>query len=360
MGGAPEPPPYVWSLPKGFPIPVVPVDNPMSEAKVELGRHLFYDPRLSGNGTQACASCHRQELAFTDGAAAATGSTGEAHPRNSMALANVAYAATLGWSNPLLFTLEDQALVPMFSTDPVELGLSGREAELLERLRAVPRYQTLFFAAHPESTDPFTLRNVVGALASFQRTLFSGNSPFDRYTYRGETDALSESAKRGRVLFDSEKLECFHCHSGHDFRDSVHFVGRAFLETPFHNTALYNLDGQGAYPEPNTGVFEITRLARDMGRFRTPSLRNVAVTAPYMHDGSIRTLDEVLDHYAAGGRTITDGPHAGDGSASPLKSPFLIGFSLSSEERADVLAFLESLTDHDFLTDPRFADPWPP
>jgi cytochrome c peroxidase len=353
-------PAYVWRLPKGFPTPVVPAENPMSEAKVELGRHLFYDVRLSGNQTQSCASCHRQELAFSDDRTVPLGSTGVPHPRNSMALANVAYAATLTWANPLLFTLESQALVPMFGTEPVELGLNGREAEMLERLRAEPRYEGLFADAYPGDGDPFTLANVTRALASFQRTLLSGNSPFDRYTYHGEADALSESAKRGRVLFNSEKLECFHCHSGFNLQDSVNFVGKPFLETPFHNTALYNVDGQGAYPSPNTGIFETTRLPADMGRFRVPTLRNVAVTAPYMHDGSMTSLDEVLDHYAAGGRTIADGPNAGVGSASPLKSSFLVGFTLSPEERADVLAFLESLTDTAFLTDPRFSSPWLP
>jgi cytochrome c peroxidase len=350
---------YHWSLPKGFPTPVVPPENPMSDAKVLLGRHLFYDKRLSGNETQACASCHRQELGFTDGGMVSLGSTGQAHPRNSMTLANVGYVSTLTWANPLLFELEDQALVPMFGTDPVELGLNGRESELIERLRAVPRYEELFAAAHPGAPDPFTLANIVGALASFQRALLSGNSPFDRYTYHGEKDALSESAKRGRVLFNSEKLECFHCHSGFNLQDSVHFVGRQFRETPFHNTALYNVDGAGAYPAPNTGIYDVTGRAADMGRFRVPTLRNIAVTAPYMHDGSIATLDEVLDHYAAGGRTIPSGPHAGVGSANPLKSPFMVGFTLTPEERADVLAFFESLTDHGFLTDPRFSDPWP-
>ncbi|HEX6276907.1 MAG TPA: MbnH family di-heme enzyme [Polyangiaceae bacterium] len=358
-GGAPAPL-YDWKLPKGFPTPVVPAENPMSEAKVELGRHLFYDQRLSGNQTQACASCHRQELAFSDAGRVPLGSTGIAHPRNSMGLANVAYAATLTWGNPLLFTLESQALVPMFGTEPVELGLNGREAELLERLRAAPRYPELFAAAYPNDDEPFTLANVTRALASFQRSLLSGNSPFDRATYHGETDALSDSAKRGRVLFNSEKLECFHCHVGFNLQDSVNFVGKAFLETPFHNTALYNVDGQGAYPAPNTGIFELTGRPADMGRFRVPTLRNVAVTAPYMHDGSIDTLDAVLDHYAAGGRTVPSGPNAGNGSASPLKSPFMVGFTLTAEERADVLAFLESLTDQDFLKNPRFSDPWRP
>ena len=194
---------FVWDLPPGFPTPVVPPDNRMTNEKVELGRHLFYDTRLSGNGTQACASCHQQERAFTDGAATATGSTGEAHPRNSMTLANVAYASTLAWANPLLFTLEDQALVPMFGTEPVELGLNGMEEELLDRLRAVPRYQELFEAAYNDA-DPFTLVNVVRAIGAFRRTLISGNAPFDRYQ-AGDQSAISDSAKRGFEMTPTER-----------------------------------------------------------------------------------------------------------------------------------------------------------
>jgi cytochrome c peroxidase len=349
---------FVWDLPPGFPTPVVPPDNRMTNEKVELGRHLFYDTRLSGNGTQACASCHQQELAFTDGAATATGSTGEAHPRNSMTLTNVAYASTLAWANPILFNLEDQALVPMFGTDPVELGLNGMEEEMLERLRAVPKYQELFEAAYNDA-DPFTLVNVVRAIGAFGRTLISGNSPFDRYQ-AGDQDAIPESAKRGFEMTLTERFECFHCHAGFNMQDAVNFVGKGFVESLFHNTALFNIDGLGAYPAPNTGIHEVTQDPADMGRFRAPTLRNVAVTAPYMHDGSIQTLDEVLDHYAAGGRTIPEGqPNAGVGSANPLKSIFMVGFEMSAQERADMLAFLESLTDEEFLTNPKFSNPWP-
>jgi cytochrome c peroxidase len=127
---------------------------------------------------------------------------------------------------------------------------------------------------------------------------------------------------------------------------------------PYHNTGLYNVDGKGAYPEPNTGVYSVTLDPEDMGKFKAPTLRNIAVTAPYMHDGSIATLSEVLDHYAAGGRTIAAGPNKGVGSKNPLKDPLVQGFELSKQQRADVIAFLESLTDEAFLTDPAFADPF--
>lgn len=157
LGCGPEsPPPYEWDLPPGFPVPRVPEDNPMSEAKVELGRFLFYDTRLSGNQTQSCASCHQQALGFTDGRPNGIGSTGEVHPRSAMGLTNIAYAARLTWANPVLDLLEQQAMAPMFGEAPVELGLSGLEAELIARLERDPAYPTMFAPARP-SKRPWAL-----------------------------------------------------------------------------------------------------------------------------------------------------------------------------------------------------------
>lgn len=358
-GSGPSVPAWEWDLPGGFPVPKVPDDNPMSEAKVELGRWLFYDVRLSANETQSCASCHRQELAFTDGRTTAVGSTGEVHRRNSMSLANVAWVNTLTWANPVLRTLEQQALIPMFGEDPVELGMAGKEELLIQRLESDPIYPGLFAQAFPDDPAPIDLGNVVRALAAFQRTLVSGNSPWDRYAHGRDESAISEAARRGAELFFSERLECFHCHGGFNFSDSSTHESSAIEEIAFHNTGLYNLDGEGAYPPLDPGLADVTARPEDMGRFRAPTLRNIAVTAPYMHDGSIATLEEVIDHYARGGRRIEEGPYAGDGSASPLKSNFVKGFQLTEREKADLIAFLESLTDESFLTDPRFSNPFP-
>lgn len=357
-GVAPEGGEFVWRLPPGFPEPVVPADNPMTLAKVELGRHLFYDERLSSNETTSCATCHRQALAFTDGRATALGSTGQATARGSMSLANVAYATTLTWSHPYLTELERQAAVPIFGDDPIELGWTS-EAELEARLASIPEYERMFEAAFPDDPAPISTRNVTRALATFQRTLISGRSAYDRWAYDADEGAISDSARRGFELFYSERLECFHCHLGFNLSDQVSYSGRVFEEAPFHNTGLYNLDGAGAFPAASPGIYELTRDPADMGKFKAPTLRNIAVTAPYMHDGSIATLSAVLDHYAAGGRTLSSGPNAGVGSESPLRSELIRGFELSEQERADVIAFLESLTDPSFLTNPAFADPWP-
>lgn len=349
---------WQWDLPPGFPRPLVPATNPMSADKVELGRRLFYDRRMSGNATFSCASCHEQSRAFAEARVTSVGSTGAVHPRNSMSLTNVAYLGRFTWASSLLGELEQQAVVPMFSDEPIELGLKNREAELLARLADEPLYPPLFATAFPDEAAPISVANVVKALAAFQRTLISGNAPFDRWQ-RGSTDAVTDSAKRGFALFNSEEAECFHCHSGFNFQDVLKYEGKPTAELRFHNTALYNIDGLGGYPAPNTGIHAQTGVAGDMGRFRAPTLRNVAVTAPYFHDGSAATLDDVIDHYAAAGRTIAAGmPNAGVGAANPYKSSFMIGFTLSAQERADLLAFLASLTDDTFLTDARHADPW--
>jgi cytochrome c peroxidase len=349
---------YQWNLPKGFPKPKVPPDNPMTSAKVSLGALLFYDRRMSGNGTQSCATCHEQELAFTDGKGQSVGSTGQSHPRGAMSLVNVAYSEVLTWSNPNEHSLEHQALTPMFGDRPVELGLTGKGEAFLDVLQSDPAYLELFPLAFPGETNPFTITNVTQALASFERTIISAFSPYDRYHYGGDDQAISESAKRGEVLFFSEPLSCFRCHGGFNFSDATDFEGRRGRELQFHNTGLYNIAGAISYPQPNVGIYGYTSKPGDVGKFKAPTLRNIALTAPYMHDGSAKTLDAVLDHYSAGGRTIVGSSNAGEGFHNPNKDPLIRGFQLSALDRADLIAFLESLTDDEVINDQRFGNPW--
>ncbi|MCW5653122.1 methanobactin export MATE transporter MbnM [Hydrogenophaga sp.] len=350
---------WSWSLPANFPVPRVPQDNPLSEAKVELGRHLFYDRRLSGNGTQACASCHQQDKAFTDGLARSIGSTGDMHPRNAQSLANVVYNATFTWANPSLLSLESQLQVPLFGDSPVEMGVNdGNVNEVLGRIRGDARYPAMFAAAYGSTGEVVTWSRITQAIASFQRTLISGNSKYDQ-ALQGKA-ALTPAELRGQTLFFGEKAECFHCHASHNFNDQVVHAATRVISTPFHNTGLYNIGGTGNFPEGNQGLFEFTFKPEDRGLFRAQSLRNVEVTAPYMHDGSIATLEEVLDFYAAGGRRITTGPYAGDGRFHPNKSDLISLIDLNEQEKADIVAFLKTLTDHDFLNNPKFADPFRP
>ncbi|HET9131283.1 MAG TPA: cytochrome c peroxidase, partial [Terriglobia bacterium] len=220
-------------------------------------------------------------------------------------------------------------------------------------------YRRLFPEAFPESTSPYNMENVTKSIAAFERTLISVRSPYDLYNYGNEPNAISDAAKRGELLFFSgQRAGCFQCHGSWNFDGQLRFEGGPNVRSAFFNTGLYNLPGKFSYPEPNTGVFQVTGRPADVGKFRAPTLRNIAVTAPYMHDGSIATLSEVIDHYASGGRTITSGPYAGVGHDNPNKAPNIDGFRISDSEKQDLIAFLESLTDSDFLHNPKLSDPW--
>jgi cytochrome c peroxidase len=267
-----------------------------------------------------------------------------------MSLVNLAWNASFTWSNPEIKTLEEQALVPMRGIHPVELGLHGDGAPFLPVARSDATYQALFARAFPGENDPYTLTNITRAIASFERSIISGQSPYDRYHYGRDDSAISDSAKRGEGLFFNQHLSCFRCHGGFDFSDATTSAARppsmrSGRRVEFHNTGLYD-----PYPAPNVGIFEYTNAPGDQGKFKTPTLRNIALTAPYMHDGSLKTLDDVLDHYAAGGK---------NGHDNPNKDPLIGGFTLSTEDRVDLIEFLKSLTDETLIHDPRLSNPWP-
>lgn len=352
---------FNWNKPAYIPEPRQPANNIASEAKFQLGRHLFYDQRLSANDGISCANCHQQDKAFTDGKKLPTGTTGDVIPRNSQALVNTAYNQSYTWANPVLLKLEDQILIPLFADSPIEHGLSDANMpQILATLKTDLTYQTLFNNAYPEKDiDDLDALEIVHSLAVFVRGLNSFNSPYDRYS-QGDSSAISDAAKRGEALFNGERFECFHCHGGYNFTDSSTDITQLPAALPFHNTGLYNVDGIGGYPSDNTGIYELTLKPRDMGKFRAQTLRNIAVTAPYMHDGSIETLEEVIRTYAAGGRNITSGANQGDGRASPLKDILIPGFQASDQEINDVIAFLNTLTDTSFLENPRFSNPFTP
>ncbi|HEY1076255.1 MAG TPA: MbnH family di-heme enzyme, partial [Fontimonas sp.] len=361
-GGMPSPTaapePFAFDVPAGFPQPKT--DLPMSDALVDLGRHLFYDERLSLSGNGGCVACHEQRLAFTDGRATSLAPGGAIHPRNAMSLTNAVYNARQNWANPNVRTLREQALAVLLNQDPVELGWAGREQQILDRFRADGDYVARFAAAFPDDVEPYSLANVATALAAFTATLISGRTAYDR-------NDLDEAARRGEALFFSERLECNHCHNGFNLANSVVHSNSTLDNIEYKNNALYNIPGPatgyplaaGNYPTDNQGLYPFTFRSSDMGRFRPPTLRNIALTAPYMHDGSIATLRElIVDHYARGGRLIAEGPLAGDGRQSPLKDPLMIGFTISATEVDDLLAFFDSLTDWDFICDDRLSDPF--
>lgn len=331
---APEP--YQWQIPSDFPKPIVPDDNPMSQEKVALGEQLFFDFRLSGNQVQACASCHIPKFAFSQPLAKSTGSTGQELKRNALSLVNVAYNGTFNWAHNGLIDLESQIVLPLFNDTPIEMGVSGNEKLILERLQD---YQTSFQKAF--GTNEINFDRIVKALASYVRSLVFFDSAFDRYAYQLQDDALSEQQVEGLNLFFSEKFECFHCHGGFNFSQSSKHAFQSLDLVPFHNTGLYMEDEKGSYPNGDQGLADLSYKDQDRGKFRAPTLRNIALSAPYMHDGSVATLEEVIDLYIAGGR--------GEGINNPNKSIFVRGINATESEKQALLAFLEALTDEAFI-----------
>lgn len=305
-------------VPPGLPPLPVPPDNPLTPERIELGRRLFYDPEaLSPHGTVACASCHRQERAFTDALTLSIGAHGRKHWRSTLSLANAAYAPHLLWDGSLS-SLEQDVLVTL--TAPAALDWPDTAA-FADRLRQLPRYREAFrraFRAEPSAML------AAKAIASFVRTILSGSSPYDRFQ-QGDTAALTPQQRRGFQLF--LRAGCADCHRPPLFTDHR-----------FHCNGLL-----AHYWEP--GRAAVTGRPADFARFRTPSLRNVALTAPYLHDGSLGTLQEVLQRYNRGGYPIA------------AKDPRIRPLGLSEEELAALEAFLHSLTDSSLLRNPRYSRP---
>lgn len=350
----------ILELPDHMPTPYVPDFNPLTNAKIQLGRFLFYETMLSANQAQSCASCHDQSLAFSDGVAQPLGSTGHQLVRNSQSLVNVIYYSTLTWSNDTFLELEDQLNVPIRADNPIELGVTDDELEnVLQRFEDDPEYLAMFTTAFPDSDSSVTMNKIIFSLASFVRTMISASSPYDKYL-AGDKTALTAQEIQGFKLFNGEKFECFHCHSGINFSSSYRDANKATdaIEFPFFNNGLYNVGGDGSYPEEDQGLYDLSLNPADKGLFRPQSLRNIELTAPYMHDGSIATLREVIEHYARGGTLTESGVNAGDGKNSPLKSVLIPGFDATDEEIDAVIAFLEALTDEEFITSSKFSNPF--
>ena len=302
---------FEWQLPRGFPIPFVPADNPMSAAKVALGQRLFFETRLSVTGHYSCASCHDPARSYTDGRARAVGATGAVMAHSSMALINVAYNLSYGWQHPEISSLEAQMRQPLFNRHPVEIGLAGREREVRAALAADALYTQQFAAVFGGA---ISIVRIIDAIAAFERTLIAGHSAFDAYVFEGEHDALSPAAKRGMALFFSSRIGCAGCHSGFNF--SGNWRDRA------------GPTGKAGFADDGLGV----------GRVRIPTLRNIALTAPYMHDGRFATLDAVFDHY----QRVGELPSSARGGT---RDPRLKTFTLSKDERDELAAFLASLTE---------------
>lgn len=290
----------------GLPAVPEPPDNPTTPAKVELGRLLFFDPRLSVDGTVACATCHQPNRAFTDGRVVAIGVRQLAGTRNTPTLLNTAYNLSQ-FRDGRARTLEEQALAPIAN----ELEMGSTMPDTVSRLNAIDGYRSRFQAVFGTAVTP---ENLARAIAAFERTLISGDAPWDRHNL-GDIDALSEKAKLGIKIF-RHRGRCSLCH-----------IGPTFTDNAFHNLGI----GTDTNP-PDAGRYEVSREPKDIGAFRTPSLRDIAATAPYMHDGSLKTLEEVVDFYDTGG------------TANPNLDPRIQARNFTAAEKEALVEFLRALS----------------
>lgn len=337
-----EPTPYELVQPTDFPMMPIPSDNPMTQEGFELGRRLFYDVRLSKDNSMSCASCHLPELGFTDATAFSTGVDGEQTRRSSMSLVNIGYSVNgLFWDGRAQ-TLEEQALQPV--TDAIELINTWNVVE--EMMRSDDEYPAMFRRAFGiEDTSEIDSLLAAKAIAQFERALVSSNSKYDKWVIeRDFSYEFTDSEARGEEMFfdlGSETggsgvpdAECFHCHGGVLFTDGK-----------FFNNGLDDYPSLADYPDKGLG--EVTGMEADFGKFKAPTLRNIELTAPYMHDGRFATLEEVIEQY-------NSGVHFAANLDDDLQAPL----NLNESQKADLLSFLKTLTDTEFTENPAFQNPF--
>jgi cytochrome c peroxidase len=306
--------------------PVTPANNPLTEEGIALGKKLFFDTILSKDNSQSCATCHDPQKSFTDNLQFSLGVDGIEGDRNSMPLFNLAwnFDERFNWGGDA-FGIEAQAFEPV--TNPVEMDSKWTDVE--QKLQNHPEYSTLFKQVFGTSTIDSTL--VVKAIAQFERTLISGNSKFDKYL-NGEVSLTPEELNGFTIFMDENRGDCFHCHGSNN--------NPLWTDNQFHNNGLDKTF-------TDLGLGAVTGDPNDNGKFKSPSLRNLAFTAPYMHDGRFQTLDEVINHYSEGLKS------------SPTIDPLMKkidqgGVQLTTQDKADLKAFLLTLSDNDFITNPDF------
>lgn len=286
---------------------IIPANNPLTTEKVELGRTLFFDKRLSQDNTIACANCHLAKFGFTDGMPVSTGIRGQKGGRSAPASFNRVFSSAQFWDGRAA-TLEDQSIGPF--ANPIEHGFSSHDI-MVQKMKKIPGYRNLFMQVFGED---ITIGNVGKAIASFQRTVLSGNSPADRFDQGQEAGAISASAQNGLTLF-RDKARCTKCHSGFNFTDEK-----------FHNLGIGWDDNK-----VDLGRYLVTSNAEEIGAFKTPTLREIARSAPYMHDGRFKTLEEVVNFYNKGG------------VKNPHQDPLILPLELTDQEKKDLVQFLHAL-----------------
>jgi len=327
--------------------------------KAAWGKALFFEPKLSANGKISCATCHEPDRAFTENKSSSTDIEGHSVHRNSPTLINAAHMDVLTWSNPVLRKLENQIIVPLFLDTPGEMALVRVWPRVRSELLEKSPHMEMYRAAFPEEKGPPDTRHLFSALAEYVRTLEAFDSPYDRFL-AGDHKALSAQAKKGRELFFSARANCSACHSGVLFSNAAK---KEFLEKKdplarspakdsqgnilqFAHNGLYNWDEKGGVPEKHEGLYEFSLKLEDRGKFRIAPLRNVARTPPYMHDGSIASLEEVVEHYNRGGLNKCE--KRKKCSSAPQKHSLIRPLGLERAEKQALVEFLKSLSSQRF------------
>lgn len=318
------------------------------KAMQQLGRLLFFDERLSANQKMSCATCHIPNLAFTDGKTTAIGTFGDTVLRNTPTVLNLADNELFNWANNSLTTLQLQANNPLFGMHPIEMGLDSTNIHALDFAKNDRLYKPLL---NQLSLRQLNYNIVKNAIAAYTKTLISRNSKYDKFKFNKAT--LTKSEMAGMALFFGDDLMCARCHNKNDFD----LPANPNMFT-YQNIGLYNVDSSFSYGNGDNGLFAITNDKEDKGRFKIPSLKNIALTAPYFHDGSVKTLSEVITVYANGGRNITQGKNKGNGINHPNKHPLIQGFTITEKQKNQLISFLHTLTDTSYLSNNWYKNPF--
>lgn len=314
----------------------------------QLGRLLFFDTRLSVNQTKSCASCHRPELAFTDGLTTPLGAFGDTVLRNTPTLINLADNETFNWAAESITSLEQQSNIPLFGKHPIEMGNDSTNIQYLNFIFSDAKYMNLL---KEKGITTLNWQIIKTLIATYVKTLKFQNAKYD-LVEKGKA-SFTKDELAGKKLFLSDKLNCKKCHSGNDF-DEPEFTRM----NTYQNIGLYNIGKDSLYANNDNGLYNETKDKDDIGKFKIPSLRNIMLTAPYFHDGSAKNINEVIDSYSKGGREIKEGPFKGDGRLHPSKNQFIEGFTITPKERQQLISFLKTLTDTSYLKNSFYSNPF--
>lgn len=323
-----------------FLLSFLPVPKKLSKAEeIKLGQLFFFDKRLSINKTKSCSSCHDPQFAFTDGYRTPTGVFGDVVPHNTPTLINIAGNSIFNWANPNITNLQQQSSIPLFGTHPIEMGMDSNDTKALDYVLADEQYSSILKKNSINSLHWYFVKNCI---AAYVKTLKFQNSKYDKWLKKKVN--FTKDEKAGMNLFFSDDLLCSRCHGGKDFDKPVNPD-----MYPYQNIGLYNIGDSNAYANNDNGVFAVTKDKEDIGRFKIPTLRNIVLTAPYFHDGSAATLEEVIETYAKGGREIKEGPYKGNGQLHPNKHPLIGSFTITAKQKEQLISFLNTLTDTSYL-----------